>query len=130
MKKSKLIELLQQIDGDPDILLWNGMVQDWMDIRGLEKVVLERQTVVGYSHYLNLERVVRDQKEPYSLEECKKFYKKSGADQWEIPIDDPEFNEHRKQDYDRKFLAKKTAFVFDAKPRGVKTWDRIGDVSY
>jgi len=32
MLKSKLITALQKIEGDPDILLWNGFVEDWQDI--------------------------------------------------------------------------------------------------
>lgn len=32
MKKNKLIELLQTIEGNPDIYLWNGFVGDWVDI--------------------------------------------------------------------------------------------------
>lgn len=32
MKKDKLIELLQSIEGNPDIYIWNGYVEDYMDI--------------------------------------------------------------------------------------------------
>lgn len=32
MKKNDLIKLLQSIEGNPDILLWNGTVGDWQDI--------------------------------------------------------------------------------------------------
>jgi hypothetical protein len=34
MKKSKLIEMLNRLEGDPEIKLWNGMVGDWMDMDG------------------------------------------------------------------------------------------------
>ena len=130
MKKSKLIELLQEIDGDPDILLWNGMVSDWMDILGLQEVSLERSTLKGYSYYLNLERTVRDNLPPHSEDECKKFYKTSGADQWEVANCDPEFREVRERDLKRGFIAQKSTFIIDAKPRGKKCWDRQGSVRY
>jgi len=32
MKKSKLIEMLNSLPGDPDVLLWNGWVDDWQDL--------------------------------------------------------------------------------------------------
>lgn len=32
MKKDKLIELLSQIKGNPDIYLWNGFVGDYVDV--------------------------------------------------------------------------------------------------
>ena len=37
MKKNDLIELLNGIKGNPDIVLWNGMVGDYMHIKGLEE---------------------------------------------------------------------------------------------
>lgn len=130
MKKSKLIKLLQEIEGDPDILLWNGMVSDWVDILGLQEVGLERSTLKGYSYYLNLERTVRDNLPPCSEDECKKAYKSSGADQWEVTGYDPEFQEMREKDLKRGFIAQKSAFIIDAKPRGKKCWDRRGSVRY
>lgn len=130
MKKSKLIKLLQEIEGDPDILLWNGMVSDWMDILGLQEVALERQTLKGYSYYLNLEVTVRDNLPPYSEDECKKAYKSSGADQWRVEDYDPEFREMRERDLKRGFIAQKSAFIIDVRPRGKRCWDRQGSVRY
>jgi len=130
LKKSKLIKLLQEIEGDPDILLWNGTVSDWMDILGLQEVGLERSTLKGYSYYLNLERTIRGNLPPCSEGECKKAYKSSGADQWEVADYDPEFQEMREKDLKRGFIAQKSAFIIDAAPRGKKCWDRQGSVRY
>ncbi len=50
MKKSKLLELINSIEGDPDILLWNGYVEDWseerafLDISGLVKADLVKNS--------------------------------------------------------------------------------------
>lgn len=44
MKKDKLIKLLLSIEGNPDILLWNGYAMDWMDIKGLEEAELVKMT--------------------------------------------------------------------------------------
>jgi hypothetical protein len=32
MRKNDLIKLLQEIDGNPEVSLWNGFVGDWMPI--------------------------------------------------------------------------------------------------
>lgn len=32
MKKNKLIALLKAIEGNPEIYLWNGYTEDWMDV--------------------------------------------------------------------------------------------------
>lgn len=46
MKKNDLIKLLQSIDGNPDIKLWNGYVHDYNDINPeLHSVELVKETV-------------------------------------------------------------------------------------
>ena len=35
MKKNQLIELLQSIEGNPEIMIWNGLVNDVMHIQGV-----------------------------------------------------------------------------------------------
>ena len=37
MKKNQLIEQLQKIKGNPEIKMWNGYVDDWMDIKLCEQ---------------------------------------------------------------------------------------------
>ena len=37
MRKSKLIELLQAMPGDPEVLIWNGLVEDWMKVAGVSQ---------------------------------------------------------------------------------------------
>lgn len=45
MKKNKLIELLQQIEGNPEIVIWNGYVDDYMNIStDVEKITLVKET--------------------------------------------------------------------------------------
>lgn len=130
MKKSKLIKMLESIEGDPDIFLWNGFVQDWQDIGNITPVEVERQTVSGYGYYLNLERQVRDNLPPLEPDEVKKLHKKWNAGGWQIVSNDPEFLEHVKNDLKRKFLQRKKVLLIDSKPRGVKTFNRLGDISY
>ena len=50
MKKNDLIKLLQGIEGNPDLLLWNGTVGDWQDIENnLTSGTLVKETL---NHYL------------------------------------------------------------------------------
>lgn len=70
MKKSKLIKLLNELDGDPDILLWNGHVGDWMDIKSeLVETELVRETFQGYLTALQNERICRMRDFEYTIPE-------------------------------------------------------------
>jgi len=39
MKKNQLIEQLQKIKGNPEIKMWNGYVDDWMNIQLCEQEI-------------------------------------------------------------------------------------------
>lgn len=43
MKKNDLIKKLKQIKGNPDIVVWNGFVQDFNHIGGIEPTFLYRE---------------------------------------------------------------------------------------
>lgn len=61
MKKSKLIEMLSKIEGDPDILLWNGYVSDWVNIH--PKIAVDTLTKMTFNYYCDIvksERICRD----------------------------------------------------------------------
>lgn len=128
MKKSKLIELLNAIDGDPDIKLWNGMVGDWMDIdKELVQADLVKQT---FEHYVEMCR----------LDRC--YSKKD----WNIKLSDEEIAELRQsykqyidwecnefidaEDVKQKRYRRKNIFYINAKRRGVNTFDRLGSLEY
>ena len=57
MKKSKLIEMLSEIEGDPDILFWNGYVSDWTDIH--PKISMNTLTKMSFKHYCNIIKMER-----------------------------------------------------------------------
>jgi hypothetical protein len=128
MKKSKLIEMLNAIPGNPDIKLWNGMVGDWMEIDPkLIEQVLVKQTL---EHWLEMCRYQdrRDKKDPdYQMppEEIAELTKRySKLHQWEmnpfVTLEDVENKRYRA----------KNVLIMQAKSRGVKTFDRMGDISY
>ena len=68
MKKSKLLALLDSIDGDPDILLWNGFVDDWQDID--TKPVFDTLSKPTFNHIkrmVEIERALKLNDHTYKL---------------------------------------------------------------
>lgn len=126
MKKSKLIEMLSAIEGDPDILLWNGLVGDWMDIDKVVESELVKMTLEYYLEMCRLETChdLRDwtyQMPPDEVKELTARYKKF---QYET-------NRYvTLEDINEKRYKRKRVMYIDAKLRGVKTFDRVGDIEY
>jgi hypothetical protein len=128
MKKSKLIEMLNALPGNPDIKLWNGMVGDWMEI----DPVLVHQDLVKQSleHWLEMCRLedCREHKDwDYQMpaEEVARLTKSyNRVHQWEM-------NPYVTLDQIKKKQYKmKPILLMQPKPRGVKSFDRLGDISY
>jgi hypothetical protein len=130
MKKSQLIEMLNKIKGNPEIKLWNGMVGDWMDIS--PTVVPTDLVKMNLEYWLEACRLedCRDRKDwDYQMpaEEIAKLTKrhKSGkVNKWEL-------NEYvTLEDVKSKRYALKKIYILNAKVKGEKTYDRMGDISY
>jgi hypothetical protein len=128
MKKSKLIEMLNRLEGDPEIKLWNGMVGDWMDIdRELVPSDLVKQT---FAHWLEMCRVEeckdrRDWDYQMPAEEVarlKKDYNKVNT--WEL---NPYVT---LEDVQEKRYSLKNIYILNAKTKGVKSFDRLGEIDY
>lgn len=45
MRKNQLIELLQEIKGNPEVMVWNGLVDDYMPIGGVDTNTLYKQSI-------------------------------------------------------------------------------------
>lgn len=126
MKKNKLIEILNNIEGNPDIFLWNGMVGDFMDIDPqVCENYLSRQKFKDYCDFCEM-RDARDENRAYNfnfsedqIKEFKNDYNK--YIKWE-------YNQWMAEDNDD--YNKKTIYLINAKPRGISTWDRLGKISY
>ena len=123
MRKNKLIEMLQKIEGNPDIYLWNGMVGDWMDVASAVEDTLTKESLEHYT-WMRSWRSERDT--PYQIQpdaaQMKKDYAKYIT--WEQ-------NQYiTEQDIkDGRYKTKRVVFL-DAKQRGITTFDRGGDISY
>jgi hypothetical protein len=128
MKKSKLIEMLNALPGDPDIKLWNGMVGDWMEVDPvLVEQVIVRETLEHWLEMCRLEEC-RDRNDwsyqmpAEKVERLTKNYTKVHS--WDI-------NDYvTPEDIKAKRYAQKKILLLQAKPKGVKTWDRVGSISY
>jgi len=127
MRKSKLIELLNAIEGNPEIKLWNGYVGDWMDVDdALVPATLVKQTFDHYVEMVRLERC-RDlrnwdiQLSDEEVAELKRYYKRL---QWECNqfVDEEDVKEKR--------YSQKNIIYINAKRRGVGSWDRLGTMEY
>lgn len=57
MKKNTLIKMLQDIKGNPDIFLWNGIVGDYQDIKTISEFDLLKRTFEDYVSRLECEEI-------------------------------------------------------------------------
>jgi len=128
MKKSKLIELLNKIDGNPEIKLWNGFVSDWVDINPtLSEQDLVKQTLAHYLETCRLE-YCRDRNDwdyqmpAEEVARLEKMYTK--VCKWEM---NPYVTQ---EDIDTKRYSVKIVQIMQAKIKGENAWDRIGDMKY
>lgn len=129
MKKSKLIELLNTIEGDPEIKLWNGYVDDYMDIGELVRTDLVKMDLPYFIETIRLDdcRKVGGEPKTFQLspsedQYARKCYKKHHN--WE-------FNQYvTEDDIKAKRYKRKKVVILNAKLRGVNTFDRIGGMSY
>lgn len=128
MKKSKLIELLSALPGDPDIKLWNGMVGDWMEIDPvLVHQDLVKQTLEHWLEMCRLEDCSERKDWDYQIpkEEVDRLTKNyNSVHQWEM---NPYIT---LEDIKKKHYKMKKILLLQPKIRGIKTWDRMGDISY
>lgn len=127
MKKSKLIKLLNQLDGDPDIVIWNGHVRDYMDIQPkLQEGSLVKETVDHYVETCRLEecRDRGDQSFQFDSDELKSIKTIARNVSWEL-------NEYvSKQDILDKSYEEKKVFFLSPVLQGKTSYHRGGDLEY
>ena len=127
MKKSKLIELLQNIKGNPDIMLWNGIVGDVVDLTpNLVEVGLVKETLEHYLEMCRIEGCIDRKDWSYQMphdevERLKKNYKTFKYEENQYVY---------KEDIDKGNYKQKIVYVLDAKLAGKTSYSRSGDISY
>jgi hypothetical protein len=132
MKKNKLIELLQTIDGNPDIYLWNGYVDDWVDIEPslvkTEFVKHSKSFVAGLIRLQYMQQVGTFELSKQQEVEVSAIVENSYNTHykaWDLPnrfVSDEQFS----QWYDKK----KVVYLMNAKTKGATYSDRIGAMTY
>ena len=127
MRKNDLIKLLSDIDGNPEIVLWNGYTQDFMKVDRLVESDLVKMTKLHFLEMLRLEKCVdvkdwsaqlTDEETNHGLECYRKNY------EWEV-------NEYvTTDDIQSKRYQRKRVVYINAKLRGKTMFDRLGEVRY
>jgi hypothetical protein len=124
MKKNDLIDLLNRIKGNPDILLWNGYAGDYQTFyRTPKKIELVKHCK---GHLMTRLEVAVHRGEILADEIPQELARISRAETWELPnvfLDEVQYKEWYG---DRR----KTVYVFEAKPRGKRSYHRAGNLDY
>ena len=132
MKKDKLIAMLQAIEGNPDIYLYNGFVEDWVDIEPtLQKdifVKYNKDHIISHIRMQYMQQVGRfeltPEEESRILIEGESSYKAFYSN-WDFP------NRYVQEDEFKKWYSKqKPIYLINAKIKGAKMEDRLGSMSY
>lgn len=132
MKKSKLIELLSQIEGDPEIKMWNGFVGDWADID--PKFVEQELFKESFEHKYKC-LVLEWQRDNQTFDvppigvdnELREIAQRQfKAQQWELP------NSYLPLEDYKKWYGKHNTFLvlINHKLLGKSHSDRVGDMYY
>ena len=115
MRKNELIKLLQEIPGNPDVVIWNGFVEDYQHPTKPEAVEFRRIKKNFQAVLVNSERTEKGQ-DPMTEEE----YLKYPQNDWELPCYSI-FPEHEE---------KRNMIVLDMKERGKEVFNRMGTTRY
>lgn len=128
MKKSKLIELLNALEGDPEIVLWNGYVEDWQDIdkdlADADQVKMTREYFIQTIEWESqIDRKDWDYTLPESeVEVLKKSYRRDV--EWQVSAYVSE------QDIKEKRYKSRRVVYIKPKLRGEHSFDRMGGMEY
>jgi hypothetical protein len=129
MKKNKLIEVLQNIKGNPDIKMWNGLVEDWMDIE-----ISESELVKCCKEYIRwgVEMDWKEENKSWEIpdDEKKRLDKiveqRYKSNEWEFP------NARLDAEGEKRWYGKnrKKVVLVHHKLRNQRTEDRLGEIRY
>lgn len=123
MRKNDLIKLLQDIKGNPEIMLWNGYVEDVVPIdKNIQESSLFKMTFEGYKERVNIERQARDKLPPYSDDEVRQLYRQYNKG-WE-------FYAYYAPGKEDNWYKEKRILVISPKITGKQAFDRLGNINY
>ena len=133
MKKSKLIEYLQSIKGDPDILLWNGVVED--------AVPLDKDIQIDYQVKHSPEYFINELKYNWYQNNCRDYSIQMPTDVVErLNEKAKEYSKNSKWDFPNHFFdeeaqkrnynRKRKVLILQPKIMNKTYSDRIGNITY
>ena len=125
MKKDKLIALLNRLEGNPDIYLWNGVAEDWVDIEDVPKITLVKEKFKKYLDHVRME----------SFKKRKEFDANFDDDSYIQCVIKPMYTKYVKWTIDPYLVAdsdyhKKTVGIMLSKEKGETSFDRCGTLTY
>lgn len=127
MKKNTLIKLLQNIKGNPDIVLWNGFVDDYMHIsKDIGEIILAKKTKKGieqdlqFVYFQNTGKVLDMTSDDIKAKVQERYTSQKFGD-----INDYTFE--RDKDYYGKT---KTMVCLNFELRHKEVFDRLGTIKY
>ena len=127
MRKNDLIKLLHTIEGNPEIVLWNGFVGDYQNISTeIVEGDLVKQTLEDYLLRYRHERCLDEKDWKYQLtqeeeNDAKKWYKNIKY----------EINQYiMEEDIKERRYRKKRVVYIQPKLSNKKHYDRLGTVEY
>ncbi len=129
MKKNKLIELLQNIKGNPDIKMWNGLVEDWMDISIVKGELVKRcEEHIRWSIEAEWKQNNKSLEIPADVQQHldEIIKQKVREEDWGFP------NSYLDEEGKKRWYGKhkKKVVLIDAEPRNKTYADRLGKIRY
>ena len=127
MRKNDLIKLLQTIEGNPEIVLWNGFVGDYQNISPkLVEGELVKKTLKCYLEHNRMVRCLEENNWQYQLTEEEVSYLTNVYKTFSYEQN----NFVTKEDIKEKRYMKKRVIYIQPKLQNKKYYDRLGTVEY
>jgi hypothetical protein len=130
VRKNQLIEQLQKIKGNPEIKMWNGLVEDWMNIELVECELVKRcKEYIRWGIEEEWKQENRSREIPADVQQHLDDLIKEQVkeEEWDFPNQFITTEEESKRWYGKN---RKKFVMIDAKKRNKSTYDRLGEISY
>lgn len=120
MRKNDLIKMLNEIEGNPEVVFWNDLVGDWMHIDKPKVFKFNRMKRSFKINSINIQRKFRYNLPELTEEEIKNVkcdeFSIGEGNRWNILKDENFENKNR--------------IVLQGKLRGISSFDRLGKIEY
>ena len=126
LTKDELLEILSKIDGNPEIVLWNGFVSDYQHIDNVQGATLVKQSFAKYCRSVENECIVDKKDINYTIpnSEIPRLRENWESHQWEL---NPYVTE---AEISSGAYESRLVLVVTAKSRDLTGFDRIGGFKY